>query len=142
MKSLTTLFIGALMLVAGHAHCAPNDFVTAFANSSERAGTLVASAQSRKSGKPASTRRYFTRTTTFVNKESDSNQTVTYYPNGKCYCVGYILDDGDWVKGTADGRYYIQNNVIYVTWEECLDESYKLNGNQYMNGNSVYRMKK
>lgn len=77
---------------------------------------------------------YFSVKTQFYAETPTDQQTVTYYPNGTCFSVGYILIDDYWMKGTSKGTYYIKNNIIYVTWDGCVKESYRLVNNRYKCG--------
>lgn len=85
---------------------------------------------------------YFPKESVFYAQSNKAKQTVTYYTNGTCYCIGYILSEGYWVKGTSNGRYYIQNGIIHVIWDSWLNESYRLSNNSYKNDDLLFRLQK
>ncbi len=85
---------------------------------------------------------YFKKATYFYGEDANNRLGVTYYPNGTCYLNGYIRDEDSWIKGTSEGRYYIKNSTLYVTWDEWIDESYKLENNQYKNDGVLFMLKK
>lgn len=85
---------------------------------------------------------YFSKKTYFYREDENNRLGVTYYPNGTCYIDGYIREDGSWIRGTSEGRYYIKNNILYVTWDEWVNESYKLENNQYTNDGVLFKLKK
>lgn len=84
---------------------------------------------------------YFPSNTIFYAETSTVRQTVTYYNNGTCTCIGYVLNDGYWVKGTSQGKYYIKNSIIYVIWDDWLKENYRLINNCYKNDELYFRRK-
>ncbi len=84
---------------------------------------------------------YFRQKSTFYGEDASSKMEVTYYPNGTCKCTGYVLENDHWVKGTSDGVYYMQGNVIYVMWDEWLKENYTVNNSQYVNGGLILRLR-
>lgn len=92
-----------------------------------------------KSGSSIS--RYFSTKTVFYAEISTIRQTVTYYPNGTCSCIGYVLNNDYWVKGTSQGKYYIQNSTIHVTWDDWLKEEYRLINNSYTNDELYFKRK-
>ena len=84
---------------------------------------------------------YFKKETYFYGENNANRLGATYYPNGKCNLSGYILVDECWIRATSEGRYYINNGVIYVTWDEWINESYKLGNNQYSRDGVIYKLK-
>lgn len=85
---------------------------------------------------------YFSKKTYFYGEDANNRLGVTYYPNGTCYIDGYIRDDENWIRGTSEGRYYIKNKTLLVTWNEWVNESYKLENNQYRNDGVLFKLKK
>lgn len=90
----------------------------------------------------ANTKSYFSKETYFYGEDADNRLGVTYYPNGTCNLDGYIRDDESWIRGTSQGSYYIKNNTLYVTWDEWINENYKLENNQYRNHGVLFKQKK
>lgn len=78
--------------------------------------------------------RFFRTRTAFYGETHDSKEHTVYNPDGTCSSEGYTLVDGSWVKGTSKGYYRIERNVIYVTWDNWLNEAYVLTRDQYHNG--------
>lgn len=74
---------------------------------------------------------HFHTKTVFYAESSDAKQTVTYNPDGTCSCIGYVLNDGYWIKGTSSGKYTLKSNTIDVVWDEWIHESYQLSNNSY-----------
>lgn len=85
---------------------------------------------------------FFSKETYFYGENENNRLGVTYYPNGTCYLSGYIRDDENWIKGTSEGRYYIKNSTLYVTWDDWVNESYKLINNQYRDDGVLFILKK
>lgn len=85
---------------------------------------------------------YFTRETTFYGENSTDRRSEIYRPDGSCICIGYVNDDGAWIRGTSEGQYYIKNGTIYVRWDDWLDETRNLSGNSYYVGNLRLIMKR
>ncbi len=85
---------------------------------------------------------YFSKKTSFYGEDANNRLGAIYYPNGTCYLDGYIRDDESWIRGTSEGRYYIKNSTLYVTWDEWINESYKLENNQYKNDGVLFMLKK
>jgi len=88
----------------------------------------------------SSLKSFFTKETIFFGENSTNRMEVTYFQNGTCFLYGHILEDGYWVRGTSNGKYFIKNNTIYVTWDDCIHESYKLINNQYNNDGIIFRL--
>lgn len=84
---------------------------------------------------------YFTEKTIFFGENSESKQTAVYNTDGTCSAMGYILTEGHWEKGTSNGVYYIEGNVIYATWDDWLKETYMINNNTYSNYGLIMRKK-
>lgn len=85
---------------------------------------------------------YFNKATCFYGEDASNRLGVTYYPNGTCYLEGYVRYDGNWIKGTSEGRYYIKNCTLYVIWDDWINESYKLEHNEYKNDGVLFKLKK
>ena len=85
---------------------------------------------------------YFPKETVFYAEDSTNKETVTFYPDGTCVNVGYfyIQEDDWWMKGTAEGRYYIYENNIYITWAECEQEKYNFINNQYNIDGLIFKL--
>lgn len=84
---------------------------------------------------------YFSKETYFYGENANNRLGVTYYSNGTCYLSGYIRDDDNWIKGTSEGRYYIKNGTLYVTWDDWVNENYRLENNQYKNDGVIFKLK-
>lgn len=84
---------------------------------------------------------YFSKKTYFYGEDANNRLGVTYYPNGTCYMDGYIREDESWIRGTSEGRYYIINGTLYVTWDDWVNENYKLENNQYKNDGVIFKLK-
>lgn len=98
--------------------------------------------KTRNSSRQSEQSYYFKKATYFYGEDANNRLGVTYYPNGTCYLNGYIRDEDSWIKGASEGRYYIKNSTLYVTWDEWIDESYKLENNQYKNDGILFMLKK
>lgn len=89
----------------------------------------------------SSSKSFFSSETYFYGENENNRLGVTYYSNGTCYLSGYIRDNDNWIKGTSEGRYYIKNNTLYVIWDDWVNESYKLENNQYKNDGVIFKLK-
>ena len=78
--------------------------------------------------------RFFRTRTTFYGENHDSKQTDIYNNDGTCSAEGYTLVNDYWIKGTSQGQYHLEGNVIIVTWDDWLKETYVINQDQYYNG--------
>ena len=87
------------------------------------------------------TSHYFSLNTVFYAETPTIKNTVTYYPNGNCSSIGYILNEGYWMKGTSQGKYYIKNNTIYVTWDGEINERYNIVNNSYTDNGLCFKRK-
>ena len=81
---------------------------------------------------------YFPDGTTFYYDDPEVKKTATYYSDGRCYEHGLIYVDDFWTKGQAKGKYYIDNGILYVTWEDCSTDSCELGANYYRDDYHVY----
>ena len=77
---------------------------------------------------------FFRTRTTFYGENNDTKETATYNADGTCSSEGYTLVNGSWIKGTSRGQYHMEQNVIYVTWDDWLKEAYTITRGQYYNG--------
>lgn len=81
---------------------------------------------------------YFPGNTKFYGENESNRLSVIYSPDGKCSLDGYILEEGDWIYGSSEGKYHIKNDIIYVIWDDWINESYKLEDSQYTNEGVIF----
>lgn len=98
--------------------------------------------QPHKVSKESNSKSYFRKETIFHAVDADNRLVVKYNPDGTCYIDGYIRDEECWLRATSEGRYYIKNSIIYVTWDEWVNESYKLENNRYNDNGLIYKVQK
>lgn len=90
----------------------------------------------------ANNKKYYSQTTTFSGNTSDSWSTYVFSPDGTCslyFGVNTEHIEGEWTRGHVEGRYYIKNMVIFVTWEDEAREEYRLinNGSMFKDAEMV-----
>ncbi len=99
----------------------------------------AALAPSKRQTKPVATKRYFKKVTYYTANTADYRGSVTFDTKGNCREEGYVYYEGAWTRGDAYGRYYIKGSYLYIRWEGCGTERYRLQNGTYRTSSTLYR---